>query len=83
MDEHGSGDPGEVVGQVVAVQGATLSGLLVAGDGSPAIPVVIGDLVAMPTGHGRAFGVVHALRKGRRVEDRPAVEVVKDFLHPS
>ena len=75
MDEHGSGDPGEVVGQVVAVQGATLSGRLAAGDGAPAVPMVIGDLVAIPTGAGRAFGVVHGLRKGRRVEDRPAVEV--------
>lgn len=75
MDEYASSHPGEVVGQVVAVQGATVSGLLADAGGTGAVPVVIGDLVAMPTGAGQAFGIVHGLRKGRRAEDRPAVEV--------
>ena len=33
-------------------------------------PVVIGDLVAMPAGKGRAYGVVNGLRRGRHGDDR-------------
>jgi hypothetical protein len=70
-----SGGAGQAVGHVVAVQGATVTGQLL--DQSPVglPPVVIGDLVAMPTGKGRAYGVVNGLRRGRRGEDRPAVDM--------
>jgi uncharacterized protein len=65
--------PGEIVGHVVAVQGATVTALLQdRGEGHAA---AIGDLVAMPTAQGRAFGIVHALRKGRRAEDRSTAEI--------
>jgi hypothetical protein len=62
-----------VIGQVTAVQGANVVGSL---SGSQAgAPVVIGDLVAMPTPRGRSYGLVHALRRGRRAGDEPAVEI--------
>ncbi|MFZ1430576.1 MAG: DUF87 domain-containing protein [Geminicoccaceae bacterium] len=75
MDKHRIGDAGQMVGHVVAMQGATVSGLLLGLAGGGTAPVVIGDLVAIPTVLGRAFGIVHGLRKGRRDEDRPAVEI--------
>ena len=63
------GGAGHTVGHVVAVQGATVTGQLF--DQSPIglPPVVIGDLVAMPAGKGRAYGVVNGLRCGRHGED--------------
>ena len=70
-----SGGAGQAVGQVVAVQGATVTGQLIDESLNGLPPVVIGDLVAMPTGKGRAYGVVNGLRRGRRGEDRPAVEI--------
>ncbi|MFO1068345.1 MAG: DUF87 domain-containing protein [Geminicoccaceae bacterium] len=60
-----------VLGSVLAVQGARVTGHL-AQDG---VLAAIGDLVAIPAGGGRVFGVVHALRKGRRRDDRPVMEV--------
>ena len=64
---------GRIVGHVVAVQSGTVAALLTAsGDGEAG---AIGDLVTMPTSQGRAFGIVHALRKGRRGVDRPAAEI--------
>jgi DNA helicase HerA-like ATPase len=36
---------------------------------------VIGDIVAVPTARGCAFGIIHGLRQGRRAEDSAAVEV--------
>ncbi len=39
------------------------------------LPPVIGDLVAMPTARGRAFGIIHGLRQGRRADDSAAVEI--------
>ncbi len=75
MDEQRTGGTGNVVGHVVAMRGATISGLLLGvADGGTA-GIVIGDLVALPTTVGRAFGIVHGLRKGRRDTDRPAVEI--------
>ena len=38
-------------------------------------PPVIGDLVAVPTARGRAFGIIHGLRQGRRADESAAVEV--------
>ena len=62
-----------IVGQVVAVKGASLTGsmLPLARDND----LSIGDLVAIPTARGRAFGVINGLRKGRRDEDRSAIDV--------
>lgn len=63
----------EAIGWVSAVRGAAVLGHLVA---SPAAGSLrIGELVAMPTAEGRSFGVVHALRHGRRTDDAPSVEV--------
>jgi uncharacterized protein len=73
--EQRGGEVGQLAGHVVAVQGATVTGLLLDHSVVGPAAVVIGDLVAMPTGAGRAYGVVHGLRRGRREEDRPAVEI--------
>ena len=61
------------IGHVVAVKGPTLTASLLpsARGGTTGI----GDLIAMPTQRGRAYGVVSALRKGRRDEDRSAIEL--------
>ena len=64
--EQRSGAVGQLAGHVVAIQGATVTGLLLDHSVVGPAAVVIGDLVAMPTGAGRAYGIVHALRKGRR-----------------
>ena len=73
--EHRGGAVGQLAGHVVAIQGATVTGLLLDQSVVGPAAVVIGDLVAMPTGAGRAYGIVHGLRRGRREEDRPAVEI--------
>jgi hypothetical protein len=62
-----------IVGHVVAVKGATLTGSMLPHPSGEALS--IGDLVAIPTARGRAFGVINGLRKGRRDEDRSAVDV--------
>jgi DNA helicase HerA-like ATPase len=72
-DEVAAG--GQVIGSVLAVEGARITGHLLDRAFTGARPVMPGDLVAMPAGPGRVFGIVHSLRKGRRVDDRPVVEV--------
>ena len=70
----GSADVGDlIVGHVVRVTGAALTGNLM--PRSHATAAVIGDLVAIPTARSRAYGVINGLRKGRRDEDRPAVDI--------
>lgn len=64
---------GTAIGQVVAVQGAAVTGLLAEGDAG--LAVRLGDLVAMPTARGRSYGMVHALRRGRRSGDAPSLEI--------
>jgi uncharacterized protein len=64
-----------VIGSVLAVQGALVTGHLLDRAFTGTLPVMIGDLVTMPAGQDRVFGVVHSLRKGRRVDDKPVVEV--------
>jgi hypothetical protein len=71
----GAGDveeAGLTLGHVAAVKGATLTGTMIAAGGHG---TGIGDLVAIPTARGRAYGVVNALRKGRRDEDLAAVDL--------
>ena len=71
---EGSADVGDlIVGHVVGVTGAALTGNLM--PRSHATAAVIGDLVAIPTARSRAYGVINGLRKGRRDEDRPAVDI--------
>lgn len=73
MPVDSEASPNRVVGEVVAVKGGALTGSLhTAGD---LTPPVIGDIVAVPTARGCAFGIVHGLRQGRRAEDSAAVEV--------
>ena len=73
MDQVKTEAVGRVVGEVVGVKGGTLTGSLrPRGDFTPP---VIGDLVAVPTARGRAFGIIHGLRQGRRAGDSAAVEV--------
>lgn len=66
---------GEVVGGVLSIAGAVVTGHLLDHAITGPRPVVVGDLVGMPAGGGRAFGVVHGLRKGRRLDDAAVVEV--------
>jgi DNA helicase HerA-like ATPase len=66
---------GEVVGGVLTIAGAVVTGHLLERAIAGPRPVVVGDLIGMPAGEGRAFGVVHSLRKGRRLDDHGVVEV--------
>ena len=75
MVANDGGGAGQAVGHVVAVQGANVTGQLLERSPVGPPPVVIGDLVAMAAGSGRAFGVVNGLRQGRRGEDGPAAEI--------
>ena len=63
-----------IVGHVVGGHGCALTAQPDAAI-APRLAAVIGDLVAIPTARGRAYGVVNGLRKGRRDEDRPAVDI--------
>jgi hypothetical protein len=62
-----------IIGHVVAVKGATLTDSLIPSARGSA--TAIGDLIAIPTQRGRAYGVVSGLRKGQRDEDRSAVDL--------
>ncbi|HEX8373563.1 MAG TPA: ATP-binding protein, partial [Geminicoccaceae bacterium] len=67
---------GEVVGGVLAIAGAVVTGHLLDRAITGPRPVLVGDLVGMPAGEGRrVFGVVHSLRKGRRLDDGAVAEV--------
>ena len=73
MSQGDVGAAARVVGQVVAVKGGTLTGSLrPRGERSPP---VIGDIVAVPSARGFAFGIIHGLRQGRRADDVAAVDV--------
>lgn len=64
-----------MIGHVLAVRGAVVTAELASAalTGSP--PIIVGDLIAMPAGCDRAFGIVDSLRKGRRTEDEAIAEV--------
>src|SRR5689334_1752748 len=64
-----------VIGSVLAVEGSRITGQLIEDATAGHRPVTIGDLVAMSAGGARVFGIVHSLRKGRRIDDRPVLEV--------
>lgn len=59
------------IGRVIALEGASA---LVRLDGAGACPR-LGDLVAILTGTGCCYGLVHGLRQGRRGEDLPTAEL--------
>jgi DNA helicase HerA-like ATPase len=63
------------IGSVLAVSGAMITAALNDDAFAGARPVVVGDLLGMPAGPDRAFGIVHSLRKGRRAEDGPIAEI--------
>ena len=59
------------LGQLIALEGATaLVRLDMDGPGPR-----LGELVAIPTGGDRCYGLVHGLRQGRRDEDRPIADL--------
>jgi DNA helicase HerA-like ATPase len=64
-----------VLGSVLSIEGAVVTGQLLDRAFTGPTPVKIGDLVAIPAGVDRVFGVVHSLRKGRRIDDKPVMEV--------
>jgi hypothetical protein len=73
VDQVGAHTGDLILGQVVGVKGAGLTGSM--GTARQAAAAVLGDLVAIPTARGRAYGVINGLRKGRRDEDRSAVDI--------
>lgn len=66
-------DAAATIGEVTAVRGAAVVGRLL--PGADAAGVRIGELVAMPTAGGRTYGLVHALRQGRREDDGARVDL--------
>lgn len=64
-----------LLGSVLSVQGALVVGHLLDRAFTGATPVMIGDLVGIAAGDRRVYGVVHALRKGRRIDDKTLIEV--------
>ncbi len=70
-----NGQPSRVLGSVLSVQGALVVGHLLDRAFTGPTPVTIGDLVGIPAGRGRVYGVVHSLRKGRRIDDKSVMEV--------
>jgi len=73
---HQDEPAGEVVGGVLTIAGAVVTGHLLDRTITGPRPVVVGDLIGMPAGEGRrVFGVVHSLRKGRRQDDSAMLEV--------
>ena len=66
---------GPTVGSVLAIDGSVVIGQL--GDRASAgpEPVEIGQLVRLSTARWPVYGVVHALRRGRRADDKSIVEV--------
>lgn len=69
------GPQSRVLGSVLAVEGAVVAGQLLDRAFTGPTPVRVGDLVTIPAGASRTFGVVHSLRKGRRVDDKAVMEV--------
>ncbi len=63
-----------VLGSVLAVNGSSLV-VGLAPEGTGARPPTLGDLVALPGATTITIGVVHALRHGRRVDDRAVADV--------
>ncbi|MFO1037317.1 MAG: DUF87 domain-containing protein [Geminicoccaceae bacterium] len=66
---------GRALGSVLAVSGAVVTGHLLDPAFTGRDPVMIGELVSIPAGAGRVFGIVHRIRRGRRIDDKPSVEV--------
>jgi DNA helicase HerA-like ATPase len=75
MDEGHGPSNGQLIGSVLAVQGAVATGSLLDRAFFGERPPGIGDLVAIPTGPGRVYGTIQALRKGRRADDRPVMDI--------
>jgi hypothetical protein len=69
------GPQSRVLGSVLAIEGAVVTGQLLDRAFTGPTPVKMGDLVAIPAGGGRVFGVVHGLRQGRRIDDKAVLEV--------
>ena len=72
MDEASLRPP---IGDVLAVVGAVVTAHLNEGALTGPLPVTVGELVSVPAGDGRAVGIVHNLRKGRRVDDVAVAEI--------
>src|SRR3954451_9027956 len=72
MDEASLRPP---IGDVLAVVGAVVTAHLNEGALTGPLPVTVGELVSLPAGDGRAVGIVHNLRKGRRLDDVAVAEI--------
>ena len=66
---------GRTVASVIAVNGSVVLGELVDRAFVGSNPVEIGHLVRMSTARWPVYGIVHALRRGRRTDDKSIVEV--------
>lgn len=75
MQPDDSSQHSRLLGSVLSIQGALVVGHLLDRAFTGATPVMIGDLVGIAAGDRRVFGVVHSLRKGRRIDDKPLIEV--------
>lgn len=75
MQEVGQPPAGQLIGGVLSVQGAQITGYLLDRAFVGSRPVGIGDLVVIPTAGFKILGAVHALRKGRRTDDRPVIDI--------
>ena len=75
MHSDDSGQPHRLLGSVLSIQGALVVGHLLDRAFTGASPVMIGDLVGIQASARRVYGVVHSLRKGRRIDDKPLIEV--------
>lgn len=64
-----------VIGSVLAVQGAFVTAQLLDRAFTGPTPIVIGELVVMPAGGHQVYGIVHSLRKGRRLDDKPIIDI--------
>jgi DNA helicase HerA-like ATPase len=69
------GPPSQLLGSVLSIEGAVVTGQLLDRAFTGPQPVRIGDLVGIPAGADRVFGVVHSLRKGRRIDDKAVMEI--------
>src|SRR5919199_2404615 len=72
MDEASLRPP---IGDVLSVIGAVVTANLSEGAFAGPRPITVGELVSMPTGDTRAVGIVHSLRKGRRIDDAAVAEI--------
>jgi hypothetical protein len=75
MYSDDGGSHSRVLGSVLSIEGSVVTGHLLDRAFTGPQAVGIGDLVSMPAGVDRVFGVVHSLRKGRRIDDKAVMEI--------